>query len=254
MSVVVVNGVPGTGKTLNLTREAIRQFRQENSLLQRIQRRKRGEEEWINHIYSNYPITLNKRHNIVCKPCSIFDLTTKNKFPEGSSIFIMELQLSYDSMEYSTFPDIIATFLQAHRHGGIRDIFFDSQSMSRIPKRARIIACERWQVLWTFLFPIIPLGLTKYKVRYDTEEEQVQDSESKYEYKFFNKNVVCNAYDNKCLRALWRDANLFDPPPYNKLNMEYSDIIKIYFRTKEQKQELSRINLEDLIGEKEVSS
>ena len=163
-------------------------------------------------------------------------------FPEGTSIFIMEVQLCYDSTEYNKFPDIIAAFLQAHRHGGIRDIFFDSQSMSRIIKKMRIIACERWQILWTFhlnnMIPFIPLGITKYKICYDTEEEQTSDLGNETRVRFFNTKKVSNSYDTCCLSALWQYATPFDRGCYNSLKMTYEDVADIYFKNKEFKTQI----------------
>ena len=156
----------------------------------------------------------------------------------------MEIQLCYDSTEYNKFPDIIAAFLQAHRHGGRRDIFFDSQSMSRIIKKMRIIACERWQILWTFhlskWIPFIPLGITCYKICYDTEEEQTSDLSNELRIKFFNTFRVSKAYDTRCLSALWENAKEFDNGAYNSLKMSYNDIWLTYFRNEEYKKNLAQ--------------
>lgn len=247
MSVVIVNGTPGKGKTLNLTREAIRQYNQTNSFINRFARKLAGKPTRKNLIYSSYPILLDKKRNIYSHKCSIYDLTLDNKFPEGASIFIMEIQLCYDSSEYSLFPDVIAAFLQAHRHGGIRDIFFDSQSMSRIIKKMRIIACERWQILWTFhlnrFIPFIPLGVTKYKICYDTEEEQTTDLNDETRIKFFNTRKVSKAYDTRCLSALWENATDFDNGCYNDLKMDFDDIKETYFKDSEYKERLYRKNV-----------
>lgn len=247
MSVIILNGVPGSGKTLNLTREAVYTFKAQNRLITRIERKIKGLPIYVNTIYSNYPILLNKRKQIYSHKASIFDLTIDNKFPEGSSMFFMEIQLSYDSMEYNKFPDIIAAFLQAHRHGDIYNIYFDSQSMSRIPKKMRIIACERWQILWTFHFerfiPFLHLGITCYKVCYDTEEEKTTDLPNEKRLKFFNTKKVSKAYDTKCLKALWSHATPYDKGCYTSLIMSYEDICDIYFRTSEFKDQLYRRNV-----------
>ena len=81
MSVIIVNGVPGKGKTLNLTREAISQFNKENTFIKRFFRKRRGEEEFKNLIYSSYPILLNKKHRIFSHKVSVYDLTIDNAFP-----------------------------------------------------------------------------------------------------------------------------------------------------------------------------
>ena len=243
MSVVIVNGVPGKGKTLNLTREAISQYKRENNILNRVIRKLRKQPVIKNLIYSSYPILLDRKRKIYSHKCSIYDLTIDNKFPEDSSIFIMEIQLCYDSTEYSIFPDVIAAFLQAHRHGGIRDIFFDSQSMSRIIKKMRIIACERWNILWTFhlskYIPFIPLGITCYKICYDTEEERTTDLNDELRIRFFNTSRVSKAYDTRCLSSLWENANNFEKGCYTGLKMSYKDIADIYFRDTKYKKKLS---------------
>lgn len=247
MSVIIVNGTPGKGKTLNLTREAISQYRKDNSFLNRITRKIKGLPARVNYIYSSYPILLDRRRKIYSHKVGIYDLTLYNRFPVNTSIYIMEIQLSYDSTEYSSFPDIIAAFLQAHRHAGIRNIYFDSQSMSRIIKKMRIIACERWQILWTIhinkIIPFIPLGITRYKISYDTEEERTTDLENEKRIRFFNTRRVSNAYDTCCLAALWDYATPFDKGCYDDLKMSYSDIYQTYFRDKAYKKRLSEVEV-----------
>lgn len=81
MSVVIVNGTPGKGKTLNLTREAIRQYNKDNSLFKRTIRKINHKPTIKNLIYSSYPILLDKKRNIYSNKVSIFDLTLDNKFP-----------------------------------------------------------------------------------------------------------------------------------------------------------------------------
>lgn len=247
MSVVIVNGTPGKGKTLNLTREALKKYKRDNSKINRKIRKLKGEQEYVNLIYSDYPILLDKKRKIYSHKCSIYDLNIDNLFPVGSSFYMMEIQLCYDSTEYDVFPDIIAAFLQAHRHAGIEDIFFDSQSMSRIIKKMRIIACERWQILWTFclsnFIPFLPLGITKYKICYDTEEEKTSDLDSETHISFFNTFKVAHSYDTKCLSALWENATYFDKDCYTSLKMSYNDIKDIYFKTSDYKKMLARRNV-----------
>ena len=104
---IIITGKPGTGKTLTLTDYARQCFKEDNPPLKVWFTEKILRKKWnyVNHIYSDYPIILkypSKKHrnslnfnvldesgNIIqCNAISslqgrIFDLTLDNKFPTG---------------------------------------------------------------------------------------------------------------------------------------------------------------------------
>ena len=63
MSVISINGLPGKGKTLTGTMIALKHFKKENNSLKRLIRKIKKESVYVNNVYSNYPILLNKRKN-----------------------------------------------------------------------------------------------------------------------------------------------------------------------------------------------
>lgn len=65
---------------------------------------------------------------------NIYQLNNDFSFKPYSLIIIDEIQLYYDSDEYKDFPREIARFNQAHRHYGIKDIYYISQHPSRVVK------------------------------------------------------------------------------------------------------------------------
>ena len=98
----------------------------------------------INNVYSTFPILLDKKYNICSNKVTIYDLRNESSFLPNSLIIVDEIQLFVDSDEYkdkqkSKIISDIAKFLQAHRHFGIKQIVFTSQSPSRIFKKGRNI-------------------------------------------------------------------------------------------------------------------
>lgn len=185
MAVRVLSAPPGHGKTLNMTRIAIKQFKEQNPFF------KRHKKDYIfyNSIYSNYPILVwyqkkpfkygfanGEIYNSVplkmtydediktsyYKKCDekeaevygcfsrkirFTDMRLKYNFGEDASFFIDELQYIYDSMEYKDFPDCIAHFFQVHRHLSYNMIYTNSQSLSRVIKRVLCVSEEFWNVV-----------------------------------------------------------------------------------------------------------
>ena len=84
MEILCFSGIPGSGKTLDATSEALKHYRSENGLFRRIlpillsklpgKLGNKGKERLkyihsfpynrINNVYSTYPILLDKKHNI----------------------------------------------------------------------------------------------------------------------------------------------------------------------------------------------
>ena len=187
MAVRVISAPPGQGKTLNMTRIAVKIFEEQNPLLKRI----KDDYIFYNSIYSNYPILVwfqKKPFKYICSgnPEQIYEsmplkkiydeeiekeyyqqceekdaevygmFSQKVKFTEMrlsynfgkyASFFIDELQYIYDSMEYRDFPDCIAHFFQVHRHLDVNMIYTNSQSLSRVIKRVLCVSEEFWNVI-----------------------------------------------------------------------------------------------------------
>lgn len=206
MAVRVITAPPGKGKTLNMTRIAIKIFKEQNPFLKRIK------ENYIfyNSIYSNYPILLwyqKKKFKVLNGSnkieeaipikkihddeldCDYFieceeeereyygcfsnkirftDMRIKWKFLKNSSFFIDEIQYIYDSMEYKDFPDCIAHFFQVHRHLSYNMIYTNSQSLSRVIKRVLCVSEEFWNVVELKNYLLFPfLTKTTFKVTND---------------------------------------------------------------------------------------
>lgn len=206
MAVRVISAPPGQGKTLNMTRIAIKIFREQNPILKRIK------EDYIfyNSIYSNYPILVwyqNKKfeyslpNGIVKKSvpikkiyddeldCEYYieceeeereyygmfsmkvkftDMRLTYDFGKDASFFIDELQYIYDSMEYKDFPDCIAHFFQVHRHLCCNMIYTNSQSLSRVIKRVLCVSEEFWNVIELKQYLLLPfLSKTTFKITTD---------------------------------------------------------------------------------------
>lgn len=206
MAVRVITAPPGAGKTLNMTRIAIKIFKEQNPFLKRF----KSDYIFYNSIYSNYPILLWYQDkpfkfidgsNVIkdsvpikkvydeeldCKyytECDIeeaekfgcfsnkirfTDMRIKWRFLKDASFFIDELQYIYDSMEYRDFPDCIAHFFQVHRHLSYNMIYTNSQSLSRVIKRVLCVSEEFWNVIELKQYFLLPfLSKTAYKITND---------------------------------------------------------------------------------------
>lgn len=216
MAVRVLSAPPGQGKTLNMTRIAIKIFREQNPIF------KRHKEDYIfyNSIYSNYPILLwyqKKPFNyglpngtvVKAVPikkifdekldCSYFieceeeerqyygcfsikvrftDMRLTYNFGYNASFFIDELQYIYDSMEYKDFPDCIAHFFQVHRHLMYNMIYTNSQSLSRVIKRVLCVSEEFWNVIELKQYFFLPfLSKVTFKITYDINNSKNDEND-----------------------------------------------------------------------------
>ena len=170
MSVISINGLPGKGKTLTGTMIALKHFKKENNSLKRLIRKIKKESVYVNNVYSNYPILLNKRKKIYSNRVSIYDLKNQYSFQPNSLIIIDEIQLFYDSDEFKTFPRIIANFNQAHRHFLIKDIIYISQHPSRVVKKLRNVVSEYYRIKTKIMIPILKIGIITCRVTYEFED------------------------------------------------------------------------------------
>lgn len=225
-------GIPGSGKTLDATDEAIRHYRKQNNPLKfylsficsklGIKSKKLNYDYYclfpkkrINTVYSNYPILLDKRRGITSHVVNLFDLDNRFSYYPDSLIIIDEIQLYADSEDYKD-KEInlklakIAKFLQAHRHFGIKKIIFISQHPSRIFKKGRNI-CESYVKHNKVInIPIIPFSIISGIGYYESEfygrfiprshEERKKLPFDYYKYfKVINRKIVYSAYDSRYL-------------------------------------------------------
>lgn len=206
MAVRVISAPPGHGKTLNMTRIAIKITKEYNPLRFRI----KNDYVFYNPIYSNYPILLwyqnkpfkyiapggqvqdsiplkmqydkeldksyyqecpveeAKKFGMFSNKVRFTDMRLKYNFGINACFFIDELQYIYDSMEYRDFPDCIAHFFQVHRHLSYNMIYTNSQSLSRVIKRVLCVSEEFWNVVELKQYLLLPfLSKTTFKVTTD---------------------------------------------------------------------------------------
>lgn len=254
-------GVPGSGKTLNATRMALKHYRKENSkikyyfsyLISKIPNNKlKVDFEYykrfpyckINNVYSNYPILLDKKRNIYSNKVDFWDLNNKSSFLPNAFIVIDEVQLSADSDEYKdkvTNKKLskIAKFLQAHRHFGVNTIIFTSQNPSRIFKKGRNI-CESYLKQCKVLnIPFTPFTIMKGIGYYDLdyygkyipksrEERKKLPFEYYKRFAIFNRNRVFKAYDSRYLSEYNYNMPLLEKGTYDNSKVDYEQL-KILF-------------------------
>lgn len=193
MAVQIINGIPGSGKTLYSVYLATKHYQKENKFIIKLFRfigfyikkgivfcfnklpfkkklkepiniyeiwypNKRGLNKYgINNVYSNVSIILDKKNNVYSNEISFWDLDNSKSFLPYSLIVIDEIQSYVDSEEFRNFPKDIARFLQWHRHFKIKDILFISQHPSRVAKKIRNLTNEFIKVKYFGQIPILNL-------------------------------------------------------------------------------------------------
>lgn len=234
MSVISLNGLPGKGKTLTATKLALDHFHHDNTALRRFIRFLRRKPTYVNTVYSNYPICLNKRKNIYSRKVSVYDLKNQYSFLPGALIIIDEIQLFYDSDEYKKFPKIIANFNQAHRHFGIKDIIYISQHPSRIIKKLRNVVSEYYRIRRKICIPILKIGIIAARVTYEFEDYEqafTRDRELKRLKDIKTRIFFCNfrkiykAYDTIYLYPLNAKKPKLADGTFSALSLEEKEII-----------------------------
>lgn len=233
MAVRVISAPPGHGKTLNMTRIAIKIFREQNPFFHRIKK----DYIFYNSIYSNYPILLwyqkkpfkyispggeicdsiplkftedEKLKQTYYQQCELdevevfgvfsnklrfTDMRLKYNFGIDASFFIDELQYIYDSMEYKDFPDCIAHFFQIHRHLMYNMIYTNSQSLSRVIKRVLCVSEEFWNVVELKQYLLLPfLSKTTFKITTDIIGSKNSENDLRED---FNAEYVTDRFFNK---------------------------------------------------------
>lgn len=261
MAVKTLCGVPGSGKTLNSTRIGVKHYSIENNMLKhfiisflsklKIKKfvilndyYKKFSKNKIINVYSNYPILLDSKNNIYSKYCDIWDLNNECSFEPNSIIILDEIQLRVDSDEYKDKEvnkklSKIAKFLQAHRHFGIKDIYFITQHPSRLFKKARNV-CESFTkqsaiikipfTSFAFMKTIDYFTLDDYGkfIPRSREEKKKLPFDYKKKYIFFNYKKVFKRYDSRYLSIYNYNKPLLDSECFDNFKIDYIYLDKIF--------------------------
>lgn len=236
--ITCVNGIPGSGKNVLVTKICLHHYKKTNNSIRRLIRKIKKEPIWINNVYSTYPILLKKtkKEKVYSNIVTIYDLVPNNRFLNHAVIVIDETQAFYDSEDHKEFPKEIAIFNQFHRHFGIDDIYYVSQHPSRIMKKLRILACEFDKIKRFICIPFIHLAfmhIVRYfefddygKYNHPKKEAKTYDVKNKYMLFFAGK--VFKAYDSKYLKVLNIDKPLYNRGMFRKIDLSEKEIKYIY--------------------------
>lgn len=236
--ITCVNGIPGSGKNVLVTKICLHHYKKTNNSIRRLIRKIKKEPIWINNVYSTYPILLKKtkKEKVYSNIVTIYDLVPNNRFLNHAVIVIDETQAFYDSEDHKEFPKEIAIFNQFHRHFGIDDIYYVSQHPSRILKKLRILACEFDKIKRFICIPFIHLAfmhIVRYfefddygKYNHPKKEAKTYDVKNKYMLFFAGK--VFKAYDSKYLKVLNIDKPLYNRGVFKKIDLSEKEIKYIY--------------------------
>ena len=257
---IIIDGIPGAGKTKTMVGIAIKEFKKANTKKIRKDRLKKGynkktpfvdDEGFYHFIFSNFPILLDEKRNIFSQETSLYYFTFDYIFPVDSLHFIMEGQLAYDSMEYQRFPQLIANYLQLHRHQRVANIFIDSQSIARLPKNERIVTSEWWRIIDEIRIPFLPIAIKRFNSTYFVESDMgsaLLEGEKKWEHNYkiiWNIKKIERSYDHLCMQALSEGAKMIPFRPFTSLKMTKEQIRRLHFRTDEEKRKLASRSLFD---------
>ena len=236
--ITCVNGIPGSGKNVLVTKICLHHYKKTNNSIRRLIRKIKKEPIWINNIYSTYPILLKKtkKEKVYSNIVTIYDLVPNNRFLNHAVIVIDETQAFYDSEDHKEFPKEIAIFNQFHRHFGIDDIYYVSQHPSRIMKKLRILACEFDKIKRFIGIPFIHLAfmhIVRYFEfddygKYSHRKKEAKTYDVKNKYMLFFAGKVFKAYDSKYLKVLNIDKPLYNRGMFRKLDLSEKEIKYIY--------------------------
>ena len=227
MSVIAICGLPGSGKSLFATYLARKSYKKLN-------RFKFNKSKKVNYVYSNYPIKLDKNH--FSNSISLFDMNKYYNWNLHSSIFLDEIQLYFDSLDFKDFPKTIRNNFQLHRHYGIDNIYILSQHPSRIVKQLRVLACEFYDVIRMFKIPFTPFALLRYNIYYNYEDfgKSTKVKKADVSYKFakrfviFNYKKVYKSYSTTYMYDLVADKSIYTSKEFKGRRMAKNDIKKSF--------------------------
>ena len=264
MEILCYSGIPGSGKTLDATYEALRHFKRENNIVrksiylvlsklpgkigkpfkEKIAYYKCFPHGKINNIYSSYPILLDKKYNIYSHIWSIYAFSGKWSFLPNALFVDDEIQLKVDSDEYAD-PEAkkiiakIAKFCQSARHFGCHKIIVCTQHPSRLFKKLRNVASGFVQHKSMFMLPILHIGFIK-TIRYyllddygkyiprDRKKRKELTFEYKKKMKFMSFNKIFSSYDSRYLSKYNYDKPLYDRGCYISKKVEYDDLVGFF--------------------------
>lgn len=225
MSVIFIGGTPGKGKTLFATYLSRKKYFYENPFVKRIF----SKDRYVN-IFSNYPIMFEK--GVYSYKVGLDDLNKYSKHVPDSDFIFDEFSNYIDSLDFKNFPDDLRIVLKTHRHAGIQHIYLIDQHPSRIPKQARILINEFYQIRKFIKIPIIGIAFLSYAVYYNLEDygKSINVDKKQCSYDFDKKLVifkykpVFKSYDTKYLKVLFEDEPYIRTESYNSLVMSRNDI------------------------------
>jgi len=229
MSVIGLHGIPGSGKTLSATAIVLKYYKKQNRLHKQFFRYIRKKDIIINNIYTNYPVLLNKRKKLYTNVVTIDDLNNTYSFLPKSLIVLDEVQAFYDSYrDFKNFPPAISSFLQFHRHFGVKDIYILSQHPRRLVTYIRDVICEYHRIKKFLKIPILNLGIVCYRKCFEFEdftESFTRDKEIKKKLEIktrfycFKLKKVYKSYISTYLKALNENKPLCNLGTYKDLSI-----------------------------------
>lgn len=261
MEILIYSGIPGSGKTLDATYDALKHYRKENSRLKyfvywtfskfglksaqdKINYYNSFPYKKINNIYSSYPILLDKKKKIYSNKWSIFDFNNEWSFLPNAFFVDDEIQLKIDSEDYkdkeiNKIIAHIAKFMQSARHFGCSEIILCTQHPSRAFKKARNVASGFVQHKSMFKIPFLEVGFLK-TIKYfmvddygkyipkSHEERKKLPFEYKKKIKFMNFRKVFSAYDSRYLSNYNYNKPLLNRGAYTSMKVSYNDLIPYF--------------------------
>ncbi len=195
-------GVPGCGKTTELTKIAIKELK----------RKVLGLSKYKN-IY-----TINFRCS-GCIPITFDDLATYKIY--DSLILIDEITMSADNRDFKTFSSKHRDFFLLHRHLGL-DIIYATQNFENVDKKIRDITCDLWYMSKSVL-PILK-SFTCSKRIYRNININEHTSELTLGYRFCNflESLFTSNYKITYRKPLYKYFDSFD-----ELTLEERDVYPI---------------------------
>ncbi len=226
-------GLPGAGKTEYLTYMALKHYKKTNSFLRRKIRKIFKKDEWINNIYTNYPLCLDIKKKIYSNIVFIDDLDNSYSFLYGAFIAIDEPQVKDDSQDFKDFPRGIGTWLQLHRHFGIRNVVFATQHPNRLVVYEKNIMSLYNRLFTTFKIPFTGFKLivirncyelTDYEFIATRDRNVKRQHDIKIRFKLYNAKKVHKHYDDKYMSVLNDDKPLLNRGQYKSLKLSAEQI------------------------------
>lgn len=264
MEILCNSGIPGSGKTLDSTYDAIKHFKKENNPIKKYSiyllsylPGKIGENfkikkayykifpyGLINNVYTNYPVLLDKKRKIYSQKISIFDFYGDNSFYPNALVIFDEIQLYLDSDDYKDKNlnyriKRIAKVLQSFRHFGGAGVIFNTQHPSRFFKKGRNVASAFVKHDKMFMIPILKVGFIKLTYYFtledygkfvpkDREARKMLQFDFKKQIKFMNFRKLFKSYDSRYLSEYNYNRPLLNKGTWTSLKVEYKDLVDIY--------------------------